>query len=64
MRSLWIVVLVALFVSPSAAEPAKKYAPGQKQTEPGEAKKFAPGQKQKTPGGAKKFAPGQKTKNN
>ena len=44
------------------SESAKRFAPGQKQTEPGQAKKFAPGQKQKEPGQAKKFAPGQKTR--
>jgi hypothetical protein len=38
---------------------AKEFAPGQRQTKPGEAKKFAPGQRQKEPGQAKKFAPGQ-----
>ena len=38
---------------------AKKYAPGQRQDNPGEAKKYAPGQRQKEPGQAKKYAPGQ-----
>lgn len=64
MRSFILAAAVAgLLVSPTGAEPAKKYAPGQKQTEPGQAKKYAPGQKQKKPGDAKTYAPGQKTKN-
>ena len=64
MRSLILAsAVVGLLVSPATAEPAKKYAPGQKQSEPGQAKKYAPGQKQKTPGGAKTYAPGQKTDN-
>ena len=54
-------VAVALTMVPAMAaqNSAKKYAPGQRQQEPGQAKKFAPGQRQKQPGQAKKFAPGQ-----
>jgi hypothetical protein len=55
--------VLALSVSPVLAQqmkdPAKEYAPGQRQKAPGDAKKFAPGQKQKEPGQAKEFAPGQ-----
>jgi hypothetical protein len=46
----------------SQGSTAKKYAPGQRQDQPGEAKKYAPGQKQKKPGQAKTYAPGQKGK--
>jgi hypothetical protein len=53
---------LALTAISAQSESAKRFAPGQKQTEPGQAKKFAPGQKQKQPGQAKKFAPGQQTR--
>jgi hypothetical protein len=57
------VAVLGLSMSPLLAQqtkdPAKEYAPGQRQKEPGDAKKFAPGQKQKEPGQAKEFAPGQ-----
>ena len=67
MRTLALLFAVlTLSINGATAESqgstAKKYAPGQRQDQPGEAKKYAPGQKQKKPGQAKTYAPGQKGK--
>ena len=68
MKALILAVTV-LGIAPSGAlaqqydsNSAKRYAPGQRQDNPGEAKKYAPGQRQKEPGQAKKYAPGQQQK--
>jgi len=67
MRTLALLcALLMLSIGGATAESqgstAKKYAPGQRQAEPGQAKKYAPGQRQMKPGQAKKYAPGQQGK--
>jgi len=65
MKALIMAVAVLGMASSSAVaqqynnDSAKRYAPGQRQTYPGQAKKYAPGQRQKEPGQAKRYAPGQ-----
>jgi len=65
MRTFSVIcALMALSLASASAETkgsssSKQFAPGQRQTEPGDAKRFAPGQKQNSPGDAKDFAPGQ-----
>jgi hypothetical protein len=60
---LLIGSILAASVSLAAAESkGQPTAPGQKQTQPGDAKTFAPGTLQTKPGEAKKFAPGQQDK--
>ena len=58
-----IGAILALCLTAALAEPqsegAKRFAPGQQS---GPAKKSAPGQLQTYPGEAKKFAPGQQTR--
>jgi hypothetical protein len=63
MKKLLVAVVLTAFVFPAAGSSfaknqTNKYAPGHRQTEPGQAKKFAPGHLQQNPGDAKKYAPG------
>jgi hypothetical protein len=51
-------VAIAQSGTMSNTNSASKYAPGQRQTTPGQARDFAPGQRQKHPGQASQFAPG------
>jgi hypothetical protein len=63
MKKILVAAVLTAFVVPAAStgfakNQTNKYAPGHKQTEPGQAKKFAPGHLQQNPGDAKNYAPG------
>jgi hypothetical protein len=65
MKKILIAAVLSAFLVPAAssgfaANKGNRYAPGHKQTNPGDAKKFAPGHLQQNPGDAKNFAPGRR----